>query len=143
MQKKQPDQHVSIDGRYGMENVNTNNLNNRFFTRIWIMGMRDYSFYSAIMGLSSDWHIADVTVDNKTGITELHIRNKGAGKGRCPTCGADAVAEGTRTSRWLHENHLNIRLLISALIPILTCKHCGKTQMSVPWERPAPPLEID
>lgn len=108
------------------------------------MSFRDYSFYSAIMGLSSDWRIADVTVDKQTGITELHICSQGTGRSRCPSCGASVVSAGARTSRWLHENHLNIRFLISALIPVLSCERCGKVQLPVPWEQSSPRLqEID
>jgi hypothetical protein len=103
--------------------------------------MGEYSFYSAILGLSSEWHIADVTVDEQSGITELHIRSKNIESESCPTCGAGVVSTGARTARWLHENHLNIRFLISALIPVVLCKHCGKVKKIVPWEQSKPELK--
>lgn len=106
--------------------------------------MGDYSFYSAILGLSSEWHISDVTVDEQSGITELHIRSQDTGSDSCPACGAGVVSIGARKARWLHENHLNIRFLISALIPVVTCKQCGKVKKMTPWEQSRPELkELD
>lgn len=100
--------------------------------------MEDYTFYSAILGLSSDWRIEEVTVDDATGITELHIRSQRAGETSCPTCGLDVPATGAWNARWLHENHLNIRFLISARIPVVTCQRCGEVKLPVPWDQSGP-----
>ncbi|OGT97093.1 MAG: hypothetical protein A2X80_14185 [Geobacteraceae bacterium GWB2_52_12] len=103
--------------------------------------MGGYTFYSAILGLSSEWRISDVTVDEQTGITELHIKSQGAKIRCCPTCGADVASAGARRARWLHDNHLNIRFLISAVIPVMTCEHCGKVKFPVPWEQSGTELQ--
>jgi len=98
-------------------------------------GMHDYSFYSAILGLSYNWRIQNVTVDEKSGDIELHIRSRKGSKFSCPTCGALKLPSGVSAARWLHENHLNIRFYISALIPIVSCERCGEMKADIPWEQ--------
>ena len=95
--------------------------------------MHDYSFYSAILGLSSNWRILNVTVDERSGDIELHIRSRKGSKFSCPACGALKLPSGVSRARWLHENHLNIRFYISALIPVITCERCGEMKAEIPW----------
>jgi len=97
--------------------------------------MHDFSFYSAILGLSSKWRILNVTVDEPSGDIELHIRSRKGSKFSCPTCGAAKLPSGVSKARWLHENQLNIRFYISALIPIINCECCGEMKAEIPWER--------
>ena len=99
--------------------------------------MHDYSFYSAILGLSSNWRIQNVTVDERSGDIELHIRSRKGSKFSCPSCGAPKLPTGVSKARWLHENHLNIRFYISALIPVITCERCGEMKAEIPWEQAA------
>jgi len=97
--------------------------------------MQNYSFYSAILGLSSIWHILNVTVDEPSGDIELHICSRKGVKFSCPTCGALKLPSGVSKARWLHENHLNIRFYISALVPIISCERCGEMKANIPWEQ--------
>jgi len=99
--------------------------------------MDDYSFYSAILGLSSNWRIINVTVDEQSGDIELHIRSRKGSKFSCSACGALKLPSGVSKARWLHENHLNIRFYISALIPIITCERCGEMKAMIPWGQAA------
>jgi len=98
-------------------------------------GMHDFSFYSAILGLSTKWHILNVTVDERSGEIELHIRSRKGSMFSCSACGALKLPSGVSKARWLHENHLNIRFYISALIPIITCERCGEMKADVPWDQ--------
>ena len=95
--------------------------------------MHDYSFYSAILGLSSKWRILDITLDEASGAVELHLRSRRGSMFSCPSCGALKLPSGVSKARWLHENHLNIRLFISALIPIISCERCGEMKVEEPW----------
>ena len=97
--------------------------------------MHDYSFYSAILGLSSKWRILQVTVDDHSGDVELHIRSRKGSRFSCSTCGALKLPSSVSKARWLHENHLNIRFYISALIPIISCDQCGEMKVDIPWKR--------
>lgn len=97
--------------------------------------MHDYSLYSAILGLSTKWRILSVTVDDKSGDIELHIRSRKGSKFLCPACGALKLPSGVSRARWLHENHFNIRFYISALIPIISCERCGEMKADIPWEQ--------
>ncbi len=103
--------------------------------------MPDYSFYSAILGLSSKWRILNATVDEGSGDIELHIRSKKGSTFSCPVCGALKLPSRVSKSRWLHENHLNIRFYISALIPIISCERCGEMKAEIPWEQAASTCE--
>jgi len=97
--------------------------------------MQDYSFYSAILGLSSIWRILNVTVDERSRDLELHICSQKGSKFTCPTCGALRFPSGASKARWLHENRLNIRFYISALIPIISCECCGEMKAEIPWQQ--------
>ena len=97
--------------------------------------MHDYSLYSAILGLSSKWRISNVTVVEPGGDLELHIRIRKGSKFSCPTCGVLRLPSSVSKARWLHENHLNIRFYISALIPMITCERCGEMKADIPWEQ--------
>ena len=105
--------------------------------------MHDYSFYSAIIGLSSKWRILNVTVDELSGEIELHIRSRKGSRFSCATCGALKLPSRVSKARWLHENQLNIRFFISALIPIIICEHCGEMKADIPWEQSAVLCEED
>ena len=95
--------------------------------------MYDYSFYSAILGLSSKWCILDLTVDEHSGDIELYISSRKGSRFSCPTCGALKLPSGISKARRLHENRLNIRFYISALLPVITCERCGETEVEIPW----------
>ena len=101
--------------------------------------MHDFSLYSAILGLSSKWRILHATVDEESGDIELHIRSRKGSKYSCSKCGALKLPSGVSKARWLHENHLNIRFYISALVPIVSCEQCGEMRASIPWEQAAKP----
>lgn len=98
-------------------------------------GMHDYSFYSAILGLSSKWRILNVTVDERSGDIVLHISSRKGSKFSCPICGALKLPSGMSKARWLHENHLNVRFYISAAIPVITCERCGEMKAEIPWKQ--------
>jgi hypothetical protein len=99
-------------------------------------GMGDYSFYSGILGLPSNWHILNVTVDEQYGDIELHIRGRKGSRFSCSSCGAVKIPSGESSKeRWLHDNHFNIRFYISALIPIISCERCGEIKAEIPWEQ--------
>ena len=97
--------------------------------------MHDYSFYSAILGLSSNWCILNVTVDESSGDIELYIRSRKGSMFSCPVCGAVKLPSGASKARWFHENHFNIRFYISALIPVISCERCGEMKADIPWEQ--------
>lgn len=97
--------------------------------------MGEYSFFSAILGLSSNWRIINVTMDKQSGNFELHLRSQKGNKFNCPTCGALKLQSGFSKVRWLHENSLNIQFYISALIPVITCECCGEIKVDIPWEQ--------
>jgi len=101
--------------------------------------MHNYSFYSAILGLSSKWRILNVTVDDQSGEIELYIRSRKGSKFTCSSCGALKLPSGFSKARWLHENHLNIRFYISALVPVISCERCGEMKAEIPWEQAAKP----
>jgi len=101
--------------------------------------MHDYSFYSAILGLSTQWRIQHVSVDDKSGEIELHIRGRKGSRFNCSCCGALKLPSGVSRARWLHENHLNIRFYITALVPVIFCEQCGEMKAEIPWKNAARP----
>ena len=97
--------------------------------------MHDFSFYSAILGLSSKWRILNASVDEQNGDIELHIRSKKGSTFHCPVCGSPKLPSGVSQARGLHENRLNIRFYISVMIPVISCERCGDMKVELPWEQ--------
>lgn len=97
--------------------------------------MHNYSFYSAILGLSSNWHITNVTVDEQSGNIELHIHNVHGSSFTCSECGERILPTGIRKGRWFRDNNSNLRFHISAMIPLVTCERCGEVKVQLPWEQ--------
>jgi hypothetical protein len=104
---------------------------------IFIGGFRMpvFSFFSAILGLSSKWRILNASVDEQSGNIELHICSKKGSTFHCPVCGAVKLPLGVSKARWLHENRLNIRFYISVMVPIISCECCGDMKVELPWEQ--------
>ena len=102
-------------------------------------GMHDYSLYSAILGLSSKWRILNAAVDELSGDIEIYIRFRKGCKFSCRNCGALKLPSSASKTRWLHENHIDIRFYISALIPIISCEQCGDLKAEIPWEQATKP----
>lgn len=96
--------------------------------------MFDYTFYSAILGLSDKWRIFNVTVDKQSGLIELHIQSNKGSQFSCTCCGALILPSKTSRSRWLHENCTNSSFYISAQIPVLYCQKCGEIKVIPPWK---------
>lgn len=99
------------------------------------VGMNKYSIYSSILGLSSKWRITNVTMDEQKGDIELHITGREGSTFQCPSCGALKIPSSVSKARWLHENHLNIRFYITALIPVISCERCGEMKVNIPWKQ--------
>ena len=97
--------------------------------------MLNYSFYSAILGLSSSWRITNVTVDEQSGNIELHIHNAHSGSFTCSECGACILPKGNRKGRWSRDSNHKIRFHISAIIPLVSCESCGEMKIQLPWEQ--------
>jgi predicted RNA-binding Zn-ribbon protein involved in translation (DUF1610 family) len=96
--------------------------------------MHDYSFYSAILGLSTRWRISNVTVEPRTGTIELHINATEGNTYRCSDCGTQLYPKGFCKTRGLHNFNQSISLYISALVPKVTCSRCGEVNVKLPWE---------
>ncbi len=103
--------------------------------------MHDYSFYSAILGLSTNWRILNVTLDERSGDIELYIRSSEGIQFSCPACGAARLPSGVSKARWLHENSFSFRFYISALIPVISCERCGEMKVDIPWEQTCAPCD--
>jgi hypothetical protein len=104
--------------------------------------MHDYSFYSAILGLPSNWCILNVTVNEPGGDIELHIRSRKGSMFSCPVCGDLKLPSKVSKSRWLHENNHNIRFYISALLPVISCECCGDMKVAIHWEQAGSAVEV-
>jgi len=96
--------------------------------------MNDYSFYSAILGLSTRWRISNVTVDSHTGNIELHINATAGSSFHCSECGAHVLPKGARKERWLHSFNHSVSFYISAQVPRVVCSRCGEVRLQLPWE---------
>ncbi len=97
--------------------------------------MPDKSLYSSILGLSSQWRISNAVLDSKARHLRLEIAASSCAEFCCPVCGGAAVRVGANKGCWQHDDLLNMRFHISAVIPVTLCKTCGTNRISVPWER--------
>jgi hypothetical protein len=97
--------------------------------------MQNHSFYTAILGLSPNWNIYNISEDKQSGLLVLHIKCSSRDcTYACCSCGSENSPAGVKNRRWLYNNKLNIRFYVSLDSPHILCKKCGSSHTIAPWK---------
>ena len=97
--------------------------------------MFNQSIFSAVLGLSSNWRIVDVTLSERQDELSISVRTKAGVVFPCPKCGMNSVQVSESEQCWLNENFFNRQALLIAIMPMVLCSDCGVHRIVAPWER--------
>ena len=95
--------------------------------------MRDRDLYARILGVEAPWRVVDVKLDENQ--VEVVVEHSGKGL-RCPTCGAKASKHDVRRRSWRHLDTCQLKTIITADVPRVSCQEHGVHQIDVPWAEP-------
>jgi len=98
--------------------------------------MFNQSILTAILGLSSQWLVTDVTHSEQEQKVSIKVRAKAGALFSCPVCGKTCVREGEREQSWRNEKSLHLHIMLTARVPTVSCEKCGINRIVAPWERP-------
>ena len=95
--------------------------------------MRDRELYARILGVEAPWRVVEVELsDDQVEVTVEH-----SGKRlQCPTCKAKASKHDARKRSWRHLDTCQLKTIITADVPRVSCEEHGVHQIDVPWAEP-------
>ena len=95
--------------------------------------MRDRDLYARILRIEPPWSVVDVMLDDD----QVEVQVEHSGKGLCcPTCGKKASKHDIRKRSWRHLDTCQLKTIITADVPRVSCKEHGVHQVEVPWAEP-------
>jgi transposase len=98
--------------------------------------MRDRELYARILGLSAPWAVKDVELDLAAGEVRVVVDVPADASLPCPTCGRVCGRYDHRERRWRHLDTCQLKTLIVADLPRVSCSEHGVVQVKVPWAEP-------
>ena len=98
--------------------------------------MRDRDLYARILGLTAPWSVKDVELDLAGDEVRVLVEVGSDAKLSCPTCGRTCGRYDRRERRWRHLDTCQLRTVIVADLPRVTCEEHGVVQIAVPWAEP-------
>ena len=95
--------------------------------------MRDKDLYQQILGIQTPWAVTDVEVAMAAGEVTVHVNQEAGGPHPCPHCGTPCPGYDHRTRTWRHLDTCQLKTLIVAKVPRVTCPTHGVVTVQVPW----------
>lgn len=95
------------------------------------MTLKDH--YGMLLGLDSNWSVADVRLDTECRRVEVDLKH-GGGRVTCPECrGACPLADHAPSRSWRHLDTMQFETVLTARVPRSRCAKCGVKTTAVPW----------
>lgn len=98
--------------------------------------MRDKQLYQQILGIQSPWRVTAVDVAMEAGEVTVHVEAKAGTQQRCPRCGKRCPGYDRRLRRWRHLDTCQLKTILEAEVPRVTCPEHGVVMVKVPWAEP-------
>ncbi len=99
--------------------------------------MQDVELYAQILGLTAPWRVAGVALKMEEGRVEIAVEHESDACFACPKCGREASCYDHSPERsWRHLDTCQLRTLLSARVPRVSCPEHGVVQVAVPWAEP-------
>ena len=95
--------------------------------------MNEKEFYSQILGLCKPWQISTVKLDFKKNEVEIELSKIHGLHLSCPKCGKGSPIYDHRERSWRHLDTCQLRTLLKAHVPRVSCSEHGVIQVEVPW----------
>lgn len=94
--------------------------------------MKDTQLYSQILGIEKPWKVAEVKVSLSDDEVEVKVIHGGS-KLTCPHCGKKCPGYDKRQRRWRHLDTCQLKTMLVADVPRVTCAEHGVVTVRVPW----------
>lgn len=98
--------------------------------------MRDKQLYQQILGIESPWRVTAVDVAVGEGEVRVWVEAKSGTRHDCPQCGKRCAGYDRRTRRWRHLDTCQLKTILVAEVPRVTCPEHGVVMVQVPWAEP-------
>lgn len=95
--------------------------------------MQSEQLYAQILGLEAPWKVSEVKLDVSQKTVEVMVVFDPDRPVRCPECDAAGPRHDTRRRSWRHLDTCQMKTILTADIPRVSCSTHGVLQMSVPW----------
>jgi transposase len=98
--------------------------------------MRDRELYARILNLSEPWTVADVDLDLEAKEVRIRLESDSGAQLHCPQCDAVCAGYDRREREWRHLDTCQLKTILRAVVPRVTCSEHGVLQVKIPWAEP-------
>lgn len=98
--------------------------------------MRDRELYARILNLTAPWSVADVDLDLKGQEVRIRLEPDAGAELRCPDCDTVCARYDRRERQWRHLDTCQLKTILVAEVPRVTCATHGVLQIKIPWAEP-------
>lgn len=97
--------------------------------------MKDTQLYQQILGIQKHWKVVSVNVSIADDDVEVVVEHAGT-RQSCPKCGKSCPGYDRRLRRWRHLDACQLKTLLVADVPRVSCAEHGVVTIDVPWAKP-------
>lgn len=94
--------------------------------------MKDTQLYQQILGIQKPWKVVSVNVSIADDEVEVVVGHAGSRR-HCPKCGKSCSGYDKRRRRWRHLDTCQLKTLLVADVPRVSCPEHGVVTIDVPW----------
>ena len=95
--------------------------------------MRDKDLYQHILGIQVPWAVTAVELSMAAGKVMVHVEHDAGVQLTCPHCDIACPGYDHRSRTWRHLDTCQLKTLIVAKVPRVTCPIHGVVTVPVPW----------
>jgi len=98
--------------------------------------MHDRDLYQKILGISSPWQVTEVRLSMADRQVVVVVGYAPGTLLACPTCGRTCGRHDHRKREWRHLDTCQLKTVLEAEVPRVSCPEHGVQQVAVPWSEP-------
>ena len=98
--------------------------------------MRDKDLYTQILGINPPWKVIDVVLSVESGEVRVFIEQRSGTVHQCPKCGVECPGYDRRQRSWRHLDACQLKTILVAEVPRISCPEHGVITVQVPWSEP-------
>ena len=95
--------------------------------------MRDKDLYKQILGIQTPWEVTEVELSVATGEVRVHVEHDTGVRSACSQCETPCPGYDHHSRTWRHLDTCQLKTLIVAKVPRVTCPTHGVGTVQVPW----------
>jgi len=98
--------------------------------------MKDTQLYQQILGDTTPWSVAGVSLDATAKTIEIEMALKEKELWGCPECGGLMHMHSRERRKWRHLDSCQFKTFLVAEVPRVNCPEHGTVTVKVPWAEP-------